>query len=144
MSVRMTKEMADNQLFYVGQKAFIRKGNELLLLIDPKCGLDLPGGRIQEGESNLIASFKREISEEIGLNISIGQPLTTWTWRLDKDQSPVLLIGYSCFYISGEIRLSSEHSEYLWLTKEASKQLLNKYRKDNPEICEAIDLYFRT
>lgn len=140
----MTKEMADNQLFYVGQKAFIRKGNELLLLVDPIYGLDLPGGRIQEDESNLTEALQREIEEEIGLEIEIGKPMITWTWNLKVENKPTFLIGHDCVFLSGEITLSDEHSEFHWVTKETYLKLVDKYRKDNPEICEAIDLYFRT
>lgn len=134
--------MAKNQTFYVGQKVLIRKGDELLLLIDPRFGLDLPGGRIQEGEKDLNDSIQREIEEEIGLNVEIGEPAVTWTWQLKVEQHPVFLVGYESKYISGEIKLSAEHSEFHWVTKETYKILADKYREDNPEICEAIDRYF--
>jgi len=136
--------MAKNQTFYVGQKVLIRKGEELLLLIDPRFELDLPGGRIQEGEKDLYASMQREIEEEIGLHVEIGTPVVTWTWQIKVEQHPVFLVGYESKYISGEIKLSEEHSEFLWVTKEAYKNLAGKYRKDNPEICDALDRYFAT
>lgn len=136
--------MAKNQTFYVGQKVLIRKGEELLLLIDPRFGLDLPGGRIQEGEKDLIDSMQREIKEEIGLIVEIGEPTLTWTWQIKVEQHPVFLVGYESKYISGEIKLSNEHSEFHWVTKENYLELVEKYRKDNPEICNAIVRYFRT
>lgn len=134
--------MAKNQTFYVGQKVLIRKGDELLLLIDPRSGLDLPGGRIQEGEKDLKVSMQREIKEEIGLNIEIGLPVVTWTWQIKVEQNPVFLVGYESKYISGEIKLSSEHSEFHWVTKETYSNFASKYREENPEICEAIESYF--
>lgn len=134
--------MADNQLFYVGQKAFIRKGNELLLLVDPVYGLDLPGGRIQEGESNLTEALQREIEEEIGLEIEIGKPMVTWTWNLKVENKPTFLIGHDCTYLSGEIKLSDEHSDYRWVTQETYRAYIEQFRIENPEICIAIDDYF--
>ena len=37
--------MAEDKLFYIGQKAFIEKGGKVLVLFDPGLGLDFPGGR---------------------------------------------------------------------------------------------------
>ena len=134
--------MAKNQTFYVGQKVLIRKGEELLLLIDPRFGLDLPGGRIQEGEKDLIDSMQREIEEEIGLIVEIGAPAITWTWQIKVEQHPVFLVGYESKYISGEIKLSTEHSEFHWVTKETYNNFAAKYRKENPELYGAIEQYF--
>ena len=43
--------MKEDQVFYVGQKAFIDKDSQILVLNDSLNGeLDFPGGKIQEGE----------------------------------------------------------------------------------------------
>jgi hypothetical protein len=44
--------MKDDALFCVGQKAFIEKDGEILVLNDPLEGLDFPGGKIQVGETD--------------------------------------------------------------------------------------------
>jgi 8-oxo-dGTP pyrophosphatase MutT (NUDIX family) len=67
--------MKKDQVFSVGQKAFIEKNGEILVLILPNGMLDFPGGKIQEGETDLDIAFKREVKEETGLDIEIGQPL---------------------------------------------------------------------
>lgn len=64
--------MNEDELFFVGQKAFIRKGDEVLVIHDPIEGLDFPGGKIQVGEENTFESLKREVREETGLEIQIG------------------------------------------------------------------------
>ena len=45
--------MNNDQLIFVGQKAFIDKDGEILTLTDPNLGVDFPGGKIKEGETDL-------------------------------------------------------------------------------------------
>ncbi len=114
--------MKEDEIFYVGQKAFIQKGNELLVLGDPTEGLDYPGGKIQEGETNLTESLKREVREETGLEISVGDPFVTWTNTFPNSHrlagKKVFLIGYKCKYVSGDVVLSHEHDKFSWVTKD--------------------------
>lgn len=133
--------MIDDQLLFVGQKAFIEKDGEILILLDPKLGLDLPGGKIKEGEMDLEEALKREVREETGLEINIGEPFTSWIIEFPPDhrnQGKVFLIGYKCKYISGEVTLSDEHSEYKWINKDSFKKL----SKDGH--FKAIEKYFLT
>ena len=113
--------MINDQLLFVGQKAFIDKDGEILVLTDPQLGVDLPGGKIKEGEINLTEALKREVKEETGLEIKIRQPFTTWMIEFPPDhrnQGKVFLVGYECKYISGEVTLSDEHTEHKWVNKE--------------------------
>ncbi len=114
--------MKEDALFYVGQKAFIQKGNDVLVLGDPIEGLDYPGGKIQEGETDLVESLKREVREETSLEISVGDPFVTWTNTFPKQHrlagKKVFLIGYKCEYVSGEVNLSNEHDKFSWVNKD--------------------------
>ncbi|MDP3974322.1 MAG: NUDIX domain-containing protein [Candidatus Daviesbacteria bacterium] len=117
--------MKDDQLLFVGQKAFIDRKGEILILVDPKLGVDLPGGKIKEDENDLREALKREVREETGLEIEIGDPFITWMIEFPKDhrnQGKVFLVGYRCKYISGDVTLSDEHSEYRWVNKENYKK----------------------
>lgn len=49
--------------------------------------------------------------EETTLEIDVGAPFATWLGRGNK----VYLVGYRCRYVSGEVRLSDEHSAYRWV-----------------------------
>ncbi len=113
--------MKEDQLYYVGQKAFIEKDGKLLILINPIFGLDFPGGKIQVGEMNLEKALQREVQEETGLEIEVGKPFVTWTVKhptKEKYEGRIFLVGYICKYLSGEINLSKEHSDFHWITKE--------------------------
>jgi len=66
---------------------------------------DLPGGHVQEGESD-IKGLQREIQEETQLYIR-------------KAPDWFMLDGYTRFFLirewEGEVTLSDEHTEYKWL-----------------------------
>jgi 8-oxo-dGTP diphosphatase len=106
-------------LLYVSQKAFIRDRGRVLTLNDPGFGLDFPGGKLQDGETDLVAALRREVEEETSLEIDIGSPFVTW---LDPRHPfvrltgrAVLLVGYRCRLMSGTVRLSAEHDAYRWI-----------------------------
>lgn len=72
--------MKPDELFCVGQKAVIRKGDEVLILHDPvpaPGNIDLPGGKIQMGERNFSLALQREVGEETRLTIKVGEPFFT-------------------------------------------------------------------
>ncbi|MDQ3239397.1 MAG: NUDIX domain-containing protein [bacterium] len=121
--------MTDDQIFYVGQKAFIEKNDKILILITPTGLLDFPGGKIQVGEVGLDAALDREVMEETGLKIEIGTPFYRWYFEFTQKHSniprKVFLIGIKCTYISGDINLSEEHVNFNWVTKEDYRSLDN-------------------
>jgi 8-oxo-dGTP diphosphatase len=125
--------MANDQLLYIGQKAFIEKDGEILILIDSILGLDLPGGKIQEGEFDFKKALKREVEEETNLKIKICNPFVTWYYEIPKNKKhpsggkKIFMVGYKCKYISGEIKLSDEHNKFYWVGKNSYKNLDKKW-----------------
>ena len=114
--------MAQDKLFFVGQKAFIEKDGKILVLFNSKNRVDFPGGKIQEGETDLKASLLREVKEETNLMVDIGDPFMTWSFNLPEGHlhagRSVFLVGYKCGYREGDLKLSDEHSRYEWIGKE--------------------------
>ncbi|HVS79554.1 MAG TPA: NUDIX domain-containing protein [Candidatus Paceibacterota bacterium] len=133
--------MKEDAQFYIGQKAFIRRGDEILILGDPHEGLDYPGGKIQEGEIDLAESLKREVREETGLEIEVGTPFATWTNTFPPHHrlagKRVYLVGYRCNYVSGDVKLSDEHDKFRWVNKENYKEA-----DDGTSYFEILDKYF--
>jgi 8-oxo-dGTP diphosphatase len=87
--------------------------NEILLVRHPRRGWEIAGGQVEEGE-NLINALKREVKEEAGVDISVGELAGIYT----KYSSPALLIlGFLCEYIEGDLRPSSESPEVSWVPK---------------------------
>ena len=136
--------MAEDKQFYVGQKAFIANAKgEVLVLNDPIEGLDFPGGKIQEGETDFAEALKREVREETGLEIEVGAPFVTWYNKFSEGEhrnagKEVYLVGFKCQYFFGEIKLSDEHDKFQWVSQENYKSV-----NDGTNYFKALEKYFQ-
>ena len=137
--------MKPDKLFYIGQKALIRKNNEILILHDPVINkIDLPGGKIQIGEYDFNSALKREVYEETCLKIKINRPIDIGYFFFSRGTNhrnagkEIFIVFYDCQYISGKIKISKEHDSYQWINKANYK----KYFKDKNNIYEVISKYF--
>ena len=116
--------------FGVALKAAILRGPRLLILYksaaeagsgpDPTVRIDLPGGRVQFGESP-VEALRREVAEETGLQIEPIAPLQVWHYV--KQRFQLVGIDYLCACRSGEVVLSDEHDRFAWLTEEELRRL---------------------
>ena len=75
---------------------------------------EFPGGKIESGESREVA-LKREIREELGVDITIDKFLCTTDY--DYPSFHLTMHCYLCSIMSGEIELR-EHKSARWLTAE--------------------------
>ena len=123
--------MRELQRFQVALKAFVIDGDRLLMVREGDGGRwwELPGGRVEVGEESqeLIGVLRRELREELGpaFRVEIGELLTGWVRPPDppRRKDPVLILGYRCRPVAGEVALSEEHVEYRWVTREESGRL---------------------
>ena len=94
---------------------------------------EFPGGKIEPGESREVA-LKREIQEELGVDIAIENLLCTTEY--DYPSFHLTMHCYLCSVTSGEIELR-EHKSALWLTSDrlddvawlpADKEVIDKLK----------------
>lgn len=76
---------------------------------------EFPGGKIELGET-AESALKREIQEELGIDITVDKFLCTTDY--DYPSFHLTMHCYLCRIISGEIELR-EHKSARWLTVEA-------------------------
>jgi mutator protein MutT len=106
--------MENTGMINFAQKAFILKDNRLLLIKksenDPYQAnkWEVPGGRIEFGES-LTTHIKREVKEEVGIDIEIGDPFDVWTWFINTPKKiQVIAVARICIAKSVNIDLSGQ------------------------------------
>ena len=75
---------------------------------------EFPGGKIEPGESCEVA-LKREIQEELGVDIEVGELICIT--RYDYPSFHLTMHCFLCSVVSGEIELK-EHKSARWLTKD--------------------------
>lgn len=109
---------------FVATKAFIVHNGKVLLLKESSkyndgsnAGkFDVVGGRVEPGQ-RFDESLLREIKEETGLNIKIGRPFFVNEWRPNVRGEQWQIVGtfFECLSESNDVKLSSDHSEFVWI-----------------------------
>lgn len=73
---------------------------------------EFPGGKIEAGESRADC-LRREIREELGLDIEVGAELTAVTHAYPNFE--ITLYPFRCTVTAGELMLA-EHAQALWVS----------------------------
>lgn len=102
---------------YFAQKAFIEVAGHLLLV--RKSGDDphnpgrweMPGGRLHLGE-DIDDHLRREVYEEVGLEVEPGRPFHVWQWSwrnaLDGGMSQIVAVARRCTARSTAVTLDNQ------------------------------------
>lgn len=98
---------------------------------------ELPGGHIDYGE-DIVEGLRREVLEELGMNIKVEDPFAAFTYTDDtRDQHVVEVIYFAEFADPIEnIEINSkDHSEYNWLAEDEIQRVVSgKKTEKDPEI----------
>ncbi len=97
---------------------------KVLLVHNPDRGWQFPGGKVELGE-DLIAALKREVQEETGIVVSVGQlaGVYTNTGQQNANLPPMLLLVFLGQKISGELKTGEEVLDAGWFSRDV---VLNK------------------
>lgn len=79
---------------------------------DEHMGWEVCGGGLEHGEKPERA-IEREYQEEVGIKVSAIKLFNVRTGV--RDGNPLLNISYVCKYVSGEVKLTDEHTDYKWV-----------------------------
>jgi 8-oxo-dGTP pyrophosphatase MutT (NUDIX family) len=100
----------------LGVKGLIMDEEQVLVLVEPDGRVDLPGGRVEEGEA-LPVCLEREVREEVNIDVEIQSPMVQWAF-IKTAGLEISGTTYLCRYTGGDIRLSHEHTGYSWVELE--------------------------
>ena len=94
------------------------KDGNILLVRHPERGWEIPGGYVKIGE-DLIAALIREVREETGIDISVGQlGGIHQNIQVESSQIPTKVIfDFFAKSTGGALRTSPEHLEVRWTSR---------------------------
>lgn len=96
---------------------------------------EFPGGKVETGESDEVA-LVREIQEELGVEIEVGDFLSTSVNKAgDLD---IELVAFRAKIAEGQVTQSSDHDDFKWANKEGMA-LLDWAPADVPILVNVLD-----
>ena len=110
----------------VTQKALIYKDGKILLNRDVGDETyDLPGGRLDVDEVP-VEGLKRELLEELGIEVEVKMPVYISQTPWDRDLRPHVFIAYEVTVLSDVALIKAdgvEVAEFRWISKEEIPQI---------------------
>jgi len=97
--------------FPVSIKGVLLEGDRAVLLENERLEWELPGGRLERGESPPTC-LAREFAEELDMQVAIGAILDSWVYEV-MPQREVLIVTYGVRRLNGRaMRVSGEHRRF--------------------------------
>lgn len=109
--------MTQPSSFPVSVKGVVLQAERVLLLKNERDEWELPGGRIELGESPEDCVV-REIAEETGWKISAGPILDSWMYHIAADRD-VFIVTYGCYLVDVAAPILSDEHQAIGLFEEA-------------------------
>jgi 8-oxo-dGTP diphosphatase len=138
--------MTESKVLIVVAAIIENERREILLIkrspdkTNPNCWEDV-GGKLEPNEIPEIG-LVREIAEETGItDVAIIKPLTIFQDFLENDRradNELIGIAYWCSTTTTTVKLSSEHSDYQWVSPEKAMKLT-----DHPALRNYLPIYLQ-
>jgi 8-oxo-dGTP pyrophosphatase MutT (NUDIX family) len=122
-------------VFPVSVKGVVVREGRVLLLHNERDEWELPGGRLEIGETPM-ECVAREIAEETGWRVNTGPILDSWLYYINQAEKHVLIVTFGCHLQPGQDRLdpvlSHEHGQIgLFTPDEVARLTMPQDYKDS-------------
>jgi 8-oxo-dGTP pyrophosphatase MutT (NUDIX family) len=87
--------------YQVSIKGVVLRAGRVLLLHNERQEWELPGGRLELGETPP-QCVAREITEETGWVVEVGPILDSWMYYIDQVERNVFIVTYGCHLAGGQ------------------------------------------
>jgi len=105
---------------------------------------ELPGGHIDFGE-DMVAGLKREIQEEFGMRIRVGDPFAVFTYTNPVKGSHSIEVVYFAEFEDGIERIvldPEDHETYGWFAEDELEQIMSANKGVDDDEIRAIQKGF--
>jgi 8-oxo-dGTP diphosphatase len=102
------------------------KENQILMVYNQDAGhWSMPGGKVEQGEF-LDQALVREVKEETGYDVSVGDVLSINERKIVASKEHALFLTFSCEILGGEILISDpkEISKVEWIDFDKANALM--------------------
>jgi 8-oxo-dGTP diphosphatase len=97
---------------------------------------EIPGGHIDFGE-DIVDGLKREIREELGVEVSVGDPFSAFTYHNEVKGSHSIEVAYFAQLKDDESKIHlepSDHTEWHWFSEDQYDEFTaDRTDPDDPE-----------
>ena len=94
---------------------------------------EIPGGRLDLGEDPF-EGLKRETKEETNIDVQVLNPLKVHHFTR-QDKQKITAITFLCRPLNNSVKLSKEHSDYLWIDMD------NVFKKLHPAYHDEVKAF---
>lgn len=84
----------------------------VLMVLSPRRDWEFPGGQVEEGET-LSAALEREVLEETGIRVRVGQLVGVYS----NVKSHIVMLDFLCEFLGGEPTPSAESLKVEWMER---------------------------
>jgi 8-oxo-dGTP pyrophosphatase MutT (NUDIX family) len=116
--------MTQPSSFSISVKGVVLQDERVLLLKNERAEWELPGGRIELGETPEDCVM-REIAEETGWKVTIGPILDSWMYHIAVAGRDVFIVTYGCYPIDSATPILSDEHQDIGLFEETDVARLN-------------------
>lgn len=134
----------DKYSFQNCQKIVVFKDNNTKVLLAKRRGendydgvYSFIGGKMEVTDNSIIDGIQREKNEEVGLDfkIKLYSTLNYMVYFVKKDGSHMVLPHYYAQFLSGEIELNDEYTDFKWVSIDE----LNNFEPKIPNVFSIVN-----